>query len=330
MGVVRKIAGAIIGFAILLGLLFTIAFYARPTLQNQNNDRSQLLIELDHSLATIDDLEQRGILSAKVAGAERQRYIAKAQIALNEPQIQALIEIKYKLATLDDLEQRGILTARVAQAERQRCLAEAQAIVGGTLDTDRLSTVLNHLDSRQLGEPQGTSPIIGNVPIPPIVWLLFGILLVAAAAWFAQPYLVDIRKRLPAKHNVGQAQISAQQVVQDATPDRKDEQERFIKRPITARLPPTRHRAKPSVVITAPLTTQIKQPSPLAESLTKRELEVLTLVAEGLTNREIAQQLIITPGTAKVHISNIYSKLGVNRRVQAVAKAQELGLLISE
>jgi LuxR family maltose regulon positive regulatory protein len=67
--------------------------------------------------------------------------------------------------------------------------------------------------------------------------------------------------------------------------------------------------------------------SPLVESLTGRELEVLQLVAGGYSNREIAQALVITLNSVKKHTSNIYGKLGVHSRTQAVARAQELGLL---
>jgi LuxR family maltose regulon positive regulatory protein len=68
-------------------------------------------------------------------------------------------------------------------------------------------------------------------------------------------------------------------------------------------------------------------PSPLVEPLSDRELEVLHLIAAGLSNREVAQRLVITPGTAKWHAHNIYGKLGVHSRTQAVARARELGLL---
>jgi LuxR family maltose regulon positive regulatory protein len=68
-------------------------------------------------------------------------------------------------------------------------------------------------------------------------------------------------------------------------------------------------------------------PSPLVEPLSDRELEVLRLIAAGLSNREVARELVITPGTAKWHAHNIYGKLGVHSRTQAVARARELGLL---
>ena len=66
---------------------------------------------------------------------------------------------------------------------------------------------------------------------------------------------------------------------------------------------------------------------PLAEPLSEREMEVLNLIAVGLTNREIAERLFIAVGTVKRHINTIYGKLDVHSRTQAVAQAQELGLL---
>jgi LuxR family maltose regulon positive regulatory protein len=61
--------------------------------------------------------------------------------------------------------------------------------------------------------------------------------------------------------------------------------------------------------------------------LTQRELELLDLVAQRLTYREIAERLVISPNTVKKHVSNVYGKLGVSNRRQAIAKAQEVGLL---
>ncbi|MFN2293645.1 MAG: LuxR C-terminal-related transcriptional regulator, partial [Candidatus Promineifilaceae bacterium] len=65
---------------------------------------------------------------------------------------------------------------------------------------------------------------------------------------------------------------------------------------------------------------------PLIDSLTKRELEILFLIADGLKNKEIAEQLVISLNTVLYHIKNIYSKLGVNKRTQAIAKAKEINL----
>ncbi len=66
---------------------------------------------------------------------------------------------------------------------------------------------------------------------------------------------------------------------------------------------------------------------PLIEPLSDRELQVLRLVVAGLSNREIAEQLVITVGTTKWHINNIYGKLAVSHRGQAIARARELGLV---
>ena len=67
--------------------------------------------------------------------------------------------------------------------------------------------------------------------------------------------------------------------------------------------------------------------SDLIEPLSDRELQVLKLVAEGFTNPEIASKLYLSPHTIKTHTRNIYGKLGVHSRTQAVARAQVLGLL---
>jgi len=65
----------------------------------------------------------------------------------------------------------------------------------------------------------------------------------------------------------------------------------------------------------------------LVEPLSERERQILQLIAEGTTNKEIAQRLVLSVGTVKVHTHNIYGKLGVSGRTQALAKARELGLL---
>lgn len=63
------------------------------------------------------------------------------------------------------------------------------------------------------------------------------------------------------------------------------------------------------------------------DQLSARELSVLQLIAQGFSNQEISNQLFISLHTVKTHASHINSKLGVERRTQAVARAKELGLL---
>ncbi|MEM1254991.1 MAG: LuxR C-terminal-related transcriptional regulator [Cyanobacteria bacterium P01_H01_bin.21] len=65
----------------------------------------------------------------------------------------------------------------------------------------------------------------------------------------------------------------------------------------------------------------------LIEPLTPRESEILRLVAVGMRNQEIADQLVISLATVKRHVANVYGKLGVNSRTEAVAEANRLNLL---
>lgn len=67
-----------------------------------------------------------------------------------------------------------------------------------------------------------------------------------------------------------------------------------------------------------------------AEYLTRRELNVLKLAAKGTTNREIAAELGVGPRTVKQHLANIYGKMHVASRTEAVSKAMRHGWLTSE
>jgi len=77
---------------------------------------------------------------------------------------------------------------------------------------------------------------------------------------------------------------------------------------------------------TTPTTSQRKLKQPLAEPLSEREIEVLQLLIAGRSNKDIGEELFVAVNTVKTHIRNIYAKLGVQSRTQAVAKVKELNL----
>ena len=69
------------------------------------------------------------------------------------------------------------------------------------------------------------------------------------------------------------------------------------------------------------------QTQPLVEPLSERELDILRLLSQGASNKEIADDLVITVGTVKNHVTSILAKLGVRDRTQAALKAKELGIM---
>ncbi|RNL85869.1 response regulator [Halostreptopolyspora alba] len=74
---------------------------------------------------------------------------------------------------------------------------------------------------------------------------------------------------------------------------------------------------------------RLKEPpaTPELNSLTEREREVVAAVAAGLTNEEIARRLVVSPATAKTHVSRVLTKLGARDRAQLVVIAYEAGLV---
>ena len=66
---------------------------------------------------------------------------------------------------------------------------------------------------------------------------------------------------------------------------------------------------------------------PLIDPLSDREMEILRYLNSYMSSTEIAQELSVSPHTVRFHTKNIYSKLGVHRRAEAIEKAKALALL---
>jgi LuxR family maltose regulon positive regulatory protein len=65
----------------------------------------------------------------------------------------------------------------------------------------------------------------------------------------------------------------------------------------------------------------------MVEPLSAREIDVLKLLAQGCADKNIAERLVIARETVHKHLKNIYGKLGVHSRTEAIARAREIGLL---
>ncbi|MBM3462370.1 MAG: response regulator transcription factor [Armatimonadetes bacterium] len=76
----------------------------------------------------------------------------------------------------------------------------------------------------------------------------------------------------------------------------------------------------------APAEDRLREKTDILDELTQREYEILGLIADGLSNQQIAGNLFISEYTVKTHISNLFRKLAINDRVQAVLKALEAGI----
>jgi DNA-binding NarL/FixJ family response regulator len=82
-----------------------------------------------------------------------------------------------------------------------------------------------------------------------------------------------------------------------------------------------------TVILLTPPANNPNPPIPTTELWTSREREILCLIVDGYTNEGIAQKLVIASSTVKTHINNIYRKLGVTSRAQAVRRAMDLNII---
>jgi LuxR family maltose regulon positive regulatory protein len=109
---------------------------------------------------------------------------------------------------------------------------------------------------------------------------------------------------------------SAHRLLEEARPQVASSRRAYIDRLLATFAPPD---------VPSPALPAEKSPNP--DPVTERERDVLRLLAAGYSNQEIAAQLVLTLNTVKKHTSNLYAKLGVTSRTQAIARARELGLL---
>jgi ATP/maltotriose-dependent transcriptional regulator MalT len=81
------------------------------------------------------------------------------------------------------------------------------------------------------------------------------------------------------------------------------------------------------VVVNQQKSSEINRDQLLRAGISKREGEILLLIHEGLSNQQIADKLFLSEATVKKHISNIFQKLQVDRRTEAIKRALELSII---
>ncbi len=81
------------------------------------------------------------------------------------------------------------------------------------------------------------------------------------------------------------------------------------------------------VYITSPSYSDLPKADPEKLGISKREMEILELMAQGFSNKEIAEKTFLSIHTIKTHASNLFMKLDVKRRTQAISRAKELKLI---
>lgn len=86
--------------------------------------------------------------------------------------------------------------------------------------------------------------------------------------------------------------------------------------------------SKRSAIVQAVPPVVVDQQKIESLGISKREMEVLELIAQGLSNQEIAEKLFVSLNTVKTHSSNLFIKLDVKRRTQAVQTAKQLRIIV--
>lgn len=200
------------------------------------------------------------------------------------------------MGKMDDLQRASeLLNSLLYEAERfQRVTSQIeililQALVGYALGDDRAKDTM--LQALALGEPEG----------------------------YSQIYLDEGQRII----GLLQQCQSARQVANNALPSLG-----FIEQ-LLKEFPPVdgEQPIMPRVIIQEMIPAVIETDEELSVSLSAREMEVLKLIAEGKSNQEISAELYLALNTVKRHAYNIYTKLDVRKRTQAVSKARHLGLL---
>lgn len=228
----------------------------------------------------------------------RQGRLTEVTAWVREKNISAVDELHY-LREFEHITLARFLIARYKKAEKDRDIQDAAGLLARLLKAaekaGRIGSVIEILLLQALAiQSQGES----SSAIPPL----------KRSLELAQP---EGYVRVFADEGAGLAPLLTEAAVRGVVPA-------YTKILLSAISPESEEKS---------LTPITASDQPLIEPLSQRELEVLRLIADGLSNREIGERLFLALSTVKGHNQNIFGKLGVQRRTEAVARARKLRLL---
>lgn len=291
---------------------------ARPLL----NECVALAREIGDERFIADALGVMGLLPLYKGDYETAQKVLEESLAIGQAR-KDIQGVSYRLADLGTLE---ILRGNIEKA--RSLIDEALAISMKIANSWFIASCLERLGEIVVRQGQavwaaqlwGAAAAVReaiDAPIPPIERALY------------EQALMQARARLGEEAFAAQWQAGYERTPHQVLALQQDAQVSGVPRRMEATEQPTgraHNDAMPAPKRTVPLppiSAQDSEYSPLAP-LTSRERDVMRLLVEGATNREIAQQLIISEGTVKKHVSNICSKFGVQRRTQLITRAQVL------
>jgi LuxR family maltose regulon positive regulatory protein len=241
-------------------------------------------------------------------------------------------QMGYNYAALNDWERAAEVLSRVSP--HARACGNFFALAHATMEWARISLAQGRIEQaesicrRELALTE--QPEYASYPAFCLIQLALADVLCARQAWDEAESLLyqglDTARRSGHQYYLAQGYLIAARLHHAQGKSAQAQEDMRLAEPIAAAI---RNRFLDEALAQTRQTLAGKAApaQPLIEPLSERELEVLRLICAGKSNQEIADELFVALNTVKRHVNNLYSKLGVSRRAQAILEARRLGLV---